>query len=240
MASGNVQVDAKYLGGPGDITLHPALAAEERLAAWKQWAQTCNSGGTPTVVQINHPGRQSPIGAGEKGLFEKNVAPSAISMNFGDGLLPRFLSSVIFGTPKEMTVEDIQLVVRQFAETAQLAAEAGFAGVQVHAAHGYLLAQFLSEKSNTRQDAYGGSPENRAKIVVDIINAVRAAVPKGFSVGIKLNSVDHQSKKELDDCLKQLRLITDAGVDFLEVSGGTYENPLVSIESKLQWLVDCY
>lgn len=149
-------------------------------------------------------------------------------MKFGEGMLPRVLSSVIFGTPKEMTVEEIQRVVEQFAETAQLSAEAGFAGVQIHAAHGYLLAQFLSERSNTRQDAYGGSPEARAKIVVDIIQAIQAVVPKGFCIGIKLNSVDHQSKEELDACLKQLRLITAAGVDFVEVSGGTYENPTVS------------
>ena len=197
------------------------------MAAWKAWAHACTSEGTPAIVQINHPGRQSPIGAGNRSLLAQNIAPSAIPMNFGPGVLPCLLNSVIFGTPKEMTVPDIQDVVERFAESARLSAEAGFSGVQIHAAHGYLLAQFLSEKSNNRNDAYGGSPEARAKIVVDIIHAIQAAVPRGFCVGIKLNSTDHQSIQALDACKKQLRLITSAGVDFIEISGGTYEDPTV-------------
>lgn len=148
-------------------------------------------------------------------------------MNFGKGIMPCFLNSLVFGTPNEMSIPEVENVVDDFAKAARLSADAGFAGIQIHAAHGYLLAQFLSEKSNARNDAYGGSPEARAKIVVDIIHAVRAVVPKEFCVGIKLNSADHQSRPELEACVKQLKLITAAGVDFVEVSGGTYENPTV-------------
>lgn len=138
------------------------------------------------------------------------------------------MSTLIFGTPREMTEQEIKETVGQFASTARLAAEAGFAGVELHAAHGYLLAQFLSAKTNQRSDEYGGSPAARAKIVVEVIQAVRAVVPRDFIVGIKLNSVDHQSATTLADGLTQLKLITDAGIDFLEVSGGTYEDPQVS------------
>lgn len=224
---GNVQIDSKYLGAPGDVASNGPATEKKRLEVWKSWAQACSRDGTPTIVQINHPGRQSPLGAGDKGMFTKNIAPSAVPLNFGDGFIPRFLSSLIFGTPNEMTIQDIKDVVKGFADTARLSAEAGFAGVQIHAAHGYLLAQFLSEKSNVRQDAYGESPEGRAKIVVEIIEAIHAVVPKGFCVGIKFNSADHQSAPALEACVKQLKLIEAAGVDFIEVSGGTYENPTV-------------
>jgi 2,4-dienoyl-CoA reductase-like NADH-dependent reductase (Old Yellow Enzyme family) len=131
----------------------------------------------------------------------------------------------MFGTPKEMTTADIDDVVRRFAKTARLAADAGFAGAEIHAAHGYLLTQFMSATTNKRTDAYGGSAAARVKIVVDIIRAVRAEVPNGFCIGIKVNSVDHQSKEALRDCIEQLKLIEAAGIDFVEISGGSYEDP---------------
>ncbi|KAK0636404.1 NADH:flavin oxidoreductase/NADH oxidase [Bombardia bombarda] len=221
--TGNVQVDDVYLGAPGDMTFDTSLSPATVAAAFSNWAASC--AGAPTVVQLNHPGRQSPIGAGKHGFMTKSVAPSAVPMDMGSGLIARALNRLIFGTPREITVAEIQGVIDNFVRAARVCAEAGFQGVQIHAAHGYLLAQFLSSKVNQRTDAYGGTPEKGAKIVVDIIKAVRAATPKGFCVGIKLNSVDHQSPSELQDCIKQLRLITDAGVDFLEVSGGSYEDP---------------
>lgn len=226
--TGNVEVDRRYLGAANDIAYNDEIPYEEMLAAWRVWAEVCNAHGTPTLVQINHPGRQSPMGSGNRGMFAKNLAPSAIPLNLGSGLLARFISSFAFGTPKAMTQEDIDDVVRRFAATAKLSADAGFAGVEIHAAHGYLLAQFLSDKSNKRTDSYGGSPAARAKIVVDIIKAMREATPKGFTVGIKLNSADHQSPAELAACLEQLKVITAAGVDFLEISGGSYENPTMN------------
>ncbi|KUI56241.1 NADH oxidase [Cytospora mali] len=232
VVTGNVEVDSRYLGGPKDTAKIDDEA--KMLAAWKVWAKAARgpAGETPTVVQINHPGRQSPLGAGTKGFFEKNLAPSAIPLHLGEGLLAKFASAFMFGTPREMTVAEIEDVVSRFAATARISAEAGFDGVEIHAAHGYLLAQFLSAKSNKRTDAYGGSAAARAKIVVDIIKAVRAATPQGFTVGIKLNSVDHQSEADLKECIEQLQIITDAGVDFLEVSGGTYEDPTMFMGAK--------
>lgn len=226
--TGNVQVDERYLGGPKDTSMIGDEA--KMLAAWKTWAKACKAGpgGCPTVVQINHPGRQSPVGAGTRGFFAKNLSPSAIPLHLGDGILAKLASALMFGTPKEMTTADIDDLVARFARAARITAEAGFDGVEIHAAHGYLLAQFLSAKSNTRTDAYGGSPAKRAQVIVEIIRAMREATPEGFTVGIKLNSVDHQSSVELQECIDQLQVITDAGIDFLEVSGGTYENPEVS------------
>ncbi|KAJ9138169.1 NADH oxidase 3 [Pleurostoma richardsiae] len=225
--TGNVQVDPRYLGAPGDVaTAEKQVGEEALLASWRAWAAAGSANGTPLVMQINHPGRQSPAGAGARGFLEKSIAPSPIPLHLPPGgFLAWAMAALAFGTPREMTQADIDHAVARFATTARLAAAAGFAGVEIHAAHGYLLAQFLSAKSNRRADAYGGSAANRARIVVEVIRAIRAAVPAGFAVGIKLNSVDHQSKEELAGCIEQLRLITEAGVDFLEISGGSYENP---------------
>ncbi|KAL7949758.1 FMN-linked oxidoreductase [Trichoderma barbatum] len=223
--TGNVQVDVRYLGSAADISPNENVNREKILDAWKKWAKASSKNGTPVIMQINHPGRQSPAGSGTRGYFEKSIAPSPIPLNLGDGILARLTSAFMFGSPREMTVDDIERVVVQFAETAKLAAEAGFAGVELHGAHGYLLSQFLNPASNKRQDQYGGSAKQRAKFVVDIIKAVRAVVPKGFCVGIKLNSADFKDKEQLTACIEQLKEITDAGVDLIEISGGSYEDP---------------
>lgn len=232
--TGNVQVNTTHLGGPADTAVNAHVPESRLLETWRAWAQACGS--TPAVMQLNHPGRQSPYGAGTRGFFEKTVAPSAVPLRLGDGVLPSLVSRLVFGTPREMTVGEIRDTVAEFARAAALAAEAGFAGVEVHAAHGYLLAQFLSPRSNRRTDEYGGSPVKEARIVVEIIRAIREATPKGFCVGIKLNSVDHQSADALADCMVQLEEIRKAGVDFLEISGGTYENPSVSSAASLSVL----
>lgn len=209
------------MGSPGDVAVDSSIPREKTLTAWKVWAEACSQNGTKAIVQINHPGRQA--------SFTKSIAPSAVPLNLGPGILPWIVRSLIYGTPKEMTVDEIHDVVMKFAETARLAADAGFAGVEIHAAHGYLLAQFLSGVTNKRTDAYGGSAKARAKIVIDIIRAIRLAVPETFCVGIKFNSTDHQSNTEMRSCIEQLQLISNAGVDFLEISGGTFENPTFNL-----------
>lgn len=225
--TGNVQVDATYLGTPFDNALNDRIPREKLLASWRRWAAVTNRHGTPTVMQLNHPGRQSTIGAGQRRFWAKSIAPSAIPLRLGKGIIPWAIGSLVFGTPREMTTAEIDDVVRRFADAARLASEAGFAGVQIHGAHGYLLAQFLSARSNERTDEYGGSARARAKVVVDIVRAIREAVPPGFAIGLKFNSVDHQSEQELAECIEQLQDITAAGLDYLEVSGGTYEDPTV-------------
>ncbi|QGI85656.1 hypothetical protein CEK25_012385 [Fusarium fujikuroi] len=215
--SGNVHIDPAHPGAPGDFTVNRDLPREKTLTAWKSWASACSFNGTKAIVQINHPGRQAP--------FVKSLAPSPIPLDLGKGLFPWLVRSLVYGTPKEMAQADIDDVVTRFAEAAQLSVEAGFAGVEIHAAHGYLLAQFLSPLSNERTDSYGGSPLARAKIVIDVVKAVRKAVPAETCVGIKVNSTDHTA---LGDFIIQLKAIVDAGVDFVEVSGGSIEDPMFS------------
>lgn len=231
--TGHVQINMRYLGASDDLSIDPALSQEEQvLAAFKSLAEIIRRNGTPAIMQLNHPGRQSPLGAGKRGFMDKTVAPSAVPLDFGPGLISKAVTKLIFGTPREMSISDIEDVVQRFANSARLAAAAGFDGVEIHAAHGYLLAQFLSAKTNLRDDAYGGSPKARTKIVVDIIRAIRAVVPQTFCLGLKLNSADQQpdrpqSRTELGDCIEQATAIAGAGLDFLEISGGSYENPMV-------------
>ncbi|KAH7024762.1 NADPH dehydrogenase [Microdochium trichocladiopsis] len=236
--TGNVMIDHKWLGDVRDTAYNHSVEYAKQLELWTKWAATCqsSSGTSPTIVQINHAGRQAVAQAKKRGWFDKPLAPSAIPLDFGNSFVHRLAVSVSFGNPRAMVQDDIDSVVKGFVTTARLASEAGFAGIQIHAAHGYLLAQFLSPKSNQRTDAYGGSARARAKIVVDIIHAVRKVVPREFCVGMKLNSVDHQSAEDLQGCLEQLDEITTAGIDFLEISGGTYEDPTFILNREHQEL----
>ncbi|KAK2592337.1 hypothetical protein QQS21_009956 [Conoideocrella luteorostrata] len=227
LMTGNVQVDPAYLGQAEDNCVNSNIPRGELIESWRTWAKASNRNGAKTIVQLNHPGRQSLPGAGTHGFFGKTMAPSAVPVLLGGGIIARCVSCVVFGTPREMTTTDIHYVVSRFADGAKLSFEAGFAGVEIHGAHGYLLAQFLSAKTNKRTDEYGGSPKKRARIVVDIIRAVRKVVPKEFCVGIKLNSVDHQSATELQECIEQVEDVVAAGIDFIEISGGSYEDPLM-------------
>jgi 2,4-dienoyl-CoA reductase-like NADH-dependent reductase (Old Yellow Enzyme family) len=142
----------------------------------------------------------------------------------GSGVTDWVASKLLFGTPREMTLAEIHEVIAQFATAAKLCHASGFAGVQIHAAHGFLLTQFLAPSTNTRTGAYGGTPAKRARIVVDVLRAVRAVVPPSFCIGIKLNSADVGGRESLAESLEQVGLIVAAGIEFLEVSGGTMEN----------------
>lgn len=125
-----------------------------------------------------------------------------------------------------MTASDIADVERRFVTTAVLAERAGFTGVEIHAAHGYLLSQFLSPLSNRREDRWGGSLENRAWLLVDIVRGVRAAVSPAFAVAVKLNSADFQRGGfSPEDARAVVAMLAPLGVDLVELSGGSYEAP---------------
>ena len=147
-------------------------------------------------------------------------------MQLGHNSLERALSRLLFPTPREMSLEDVADVVRQFVDAAVFAHTAGFDGVQLHCSHGYLLAQFLSPNVNLRQDKYGGSVEKRLTIVLEIVKEIRAKLPASFCVGVKLNSSDYvKGGLTADDALSNVKgLALSGGVDFIEISGGTYEN----------------
>ncbi|PCG88745.1 Aldolase-type TIM barrel [Penicillium occitanis (nom. inval.)] len=223
--TGNIQVDVNHLGDRFDLALQDEHTKDERLLAeWKTYAAVCQRYGTPAIAQICHPGRQSMRRAGRRGVFASTIAPSAVPMNVGNRLRDRITSQVIWSKPREMTRADIEDAIGRFVNTARVMSDAGFSGVELHGAHGYLIDQFMGSMTNRRTDEYGGSPERRARLVLDILTRIRKVVPKTFCIGIKLNSADH-STADFEEIMIQIKLLVDAGLDFMEISGGSYEDP---------------
>lgn len=208
--TGNVMVDARAMTGPAGVVLED----DRFLDRFRAWAETTRSGGGKVWIQINHPGRQMPAGMGQETL-----APSAIPLDLG-------AQSKQFPMPREMTEAQIVEVAQRFVATAALAERAGFDGVEIHAAHGYLLSQFLSPLSNRRTDRWGGSLENRARLLVSIVSGIRAAVAPGFALAVKLNSADFQRGGfSPEDARAVVEILAPLGVDLVELSGGSYEAP---------------
>ena len=209
--TGNVQIDRRHLERPGNVVVDAPLTADAK-AAWARWAAAATENGTQSWVQLSHAGRQT-----QKPVNPNPKAPSAVPLGLPGGM---------FGMPVPLTEAEIRDLVARFAHAAVVAREAGFSGVQIHAAHGYLLSQFLSPLANRRTDAWGGSLENRARFLVEAVKAVRAAVGKDFGLGVKLNSADFQKGGfAFEDCIGVAAMLTDLGVDLLELSGGSYEQP---------------
>ena len=217
LISGNVMIDGRAMTGPGGVVLED----ERQLAKFANWAQTGRAKGAQFWLQINHPGRQMMANLGQP-----TWAPSAVSLELGT-------MSKHFNTPQAMTPEVIADVIARFARTAQLAERAGFTGVEIHAAHGYLLSQFLSPLTNRRTDAWGGSLENRARLLVDIVKAVREVVSPTFAVAVKLNSADFQRGGfSADDARQVVVLLNELAVDLVELSGGSYEAPAMQGDAR--------
>ena len=215
--TGNVMVDRRAMTGPGGVVLED----EQYLARFKRWAQIARSQGAQAWLQINHPGRQM-----QSNLGQPTWAPSAVALDLGK-------MSDRFNTPIEMTQAMIDEVIQRFANTARLGEKAGFTGVEIHAAHGYLLSQFLSPLSNQRQDQWGGSLENRARILIEIVKAVRAVVSSTFTVAVKLNSADFQRGGfSAEDAQQVVQMLNDLSVDLVELSGGSYEAPAMQGQAR--------
>ena len=210
LLSGNVMVDPSALTGPGGVVLQKGTD----LASFKKWAEIGQSYGGQFWLQISHPGRQL-----YKSLGETAVSPSGVELNLG-----KFSS--LFAPVRRLEVGEIEAIITRFADTAELAEQAGFAGVQVHGAHGYLISQFLSPLTNKRDDEWGGSLENRARFLLRIVEAVRQRVKLSFGVGLKLNSADFQRGGfEFEDARQVVEWLNGHGLDFVELSGGSYESP---------------
>ena len=215
--TGNVMVDRRAMTGPGGVVLED----DRQLEKFREWARVGRAGGAQLWMQINHPGRQM-----RANLGQPTVAPSAVALELGG-------ASKLFAVPKAMDEAEIAALIGRFARTAQLAEQAGFTGVQIHAAHGYLLSQFLSPITNQRSDAWGGSLENRARLLLDVVRAVRAAVSPSFCVAVKLNSADFQRGGfSPDDALRVVQLLNALPVDLVELSGGSYEAPAMQGEAR--------
>ncbi len=208
--TGNVMIDGRALTGPGGVVLERDTPREPFAA----WAADARAHGAQVWMQINHPGRQ--VFAAMKG---EAWAPSAVALDLGK-------HSNLFAAPRAMTEAEIAEVITRFADTARAAEESGFTGVQIHAAHGYLVSQFLSPLTNRRTDAWGGSLANRARLLLEVVKAVRAAVSPRFCVSVKLNSADFQRGGFSEDDARQvLQWLNALPVDLVELSGGSYEAP---------------
>lgn len=204
--TGNVMVDPARLGEPGNV----AIVGDEPTEAWTRWADAARSSGGTAWVQLNHPGRQAP-----RSLDPVPVAPSAVGLAGTWGA---------FAVPRALEDDEIEAIVARFAHGAGFAKRAGFAGVQLHAAHGYLVNQFLSPLTNLRTDRWGGDPDRRMAFLLAIVRAIRAAVGPAFPVGVKLNTADFQKGGFDEGAAIDVALALEAErIDLLELSGGTYE-----------------
>ncbi|CAL9345075.1 NADH:flavin oxidoreductase/NADH oxidase family protein [Streptomyces sp. enrichment culture] len=213
LITGNVMVHAEALTGPAGVVLDE----HSPLEPFVEWAKAGKSGGGAIWMQINHPGRQ--VASDMPGVV---WGPTDIPVDLGR-------HSGRFGRPTAMTPQQIEETVARHAVTARRAEQAGFDGVEIHAAHGYLLSQFLSPLVNKRTDQWGGSLENRARMLLDIVRAVRAAVSPSFSVAVKLNSADFQRGGfDTGDARQVIEMLDPLGVDLVELSGGSYESPAMT------------
>jgi 2,4-dienoyl-CoA reductase-like NADH-dependent reductase (Old Yellow Enzyme family) len=217
LLTGNIQIDRDHLERPGNVIIDGEPGAE-LSAALERWARAATRNGNHCWAQLSHAGRQT-----QKIVNPHPKAPSAVPLGLPGGQ---------FGRPVQLTVAEIEHVVERFGVAARACKEAGFSGVQVHAAHGYLLSEFLSPRANRRTDQYGGALANRARLLLDVVRVVRAAVGPGFPIAAKLNSADFQKGGfDFEDSLRVAHWLQEASIDLLELSGGTYEQPkLLGIE----------
>lgn len=218
--TGNVMVDRRYLGEPGNVVVED----ERDLDILKRWAEAGKRNNSHIWMQINHPGKQSP-----KSVSQQPVAPSAIPIN-GD-------AGSGFNPPREMTLNEIKETIERFVTTAVIAKKAGFTGVQIHGAHGYLVSQFLSARDNRRFDEYGGTLENRMKFLVEIYTGMREALGKDFPISLKINSTDFSDKGfSLEDSIAVIKKMDELGIDHIEISGGDYEKPKMMGDGEVYFL----
>jgi 2,4-dienoyl-CoA reductase-like NADH-dependent reductase (Old Yellow Enzyme family) len=211
LLTGNVQVDGRYLERPGNVVIE-GTQSEQRLDALKTWAKAAQAGGSTIWMQISHAGRQTPAS-----VAPEPVGPSAVTLKMPGGL---------FGTPRALSGDEIEDIIARFAHTASVAKKCGFDGIQVHSAHGYLLSEFLNPLANLRRDKWGGSLENRARLLRRVVQAIRKKVGPKFPIGVKLNSSDFQKGGfTFEECKQVAAWLVEDGVDLLEISGGNYEQP---------------
>ena len=217
LITGNVMVDSKALGEARNVVVEDY----KHFDLLKKWAQSVEGTNVHLWPQINHPGRQA-----FAMINRQVVAPSAVPLKMGG-------ASKLFKIAKALTEEAIWDIIKRFGNTARIMKEAGFTGCQIHAAHGYLVSQFLSPNSNLRKDQWGGSLENRARFVLEVYREIRRQVGPDYPIGIKINSADFQrggfTEKE---SIEVIQLLGKEGIDLIEISGGTYEKPAMIVGNK--------
>lgn len=221
-------IEATAVLDNGGITPQDSgLWEDSQIEPIRRLATYVHSQGQKLGIQLAHAGRKastvapwlvprggSRIATKAEGGWEERVwGPSAIT--WGEGHVH----------PKEMTLEDIKTFIDGFAASAQRAVKAGVDVIEIHAAHGYLLSSFLSPISNVRTDRYGGSFENRIRILTDVISAVRAVIPNGMPLLVRVSAtewMEHASAESWDipSTIRLAKLLPSLGVDLLDVSSG--------------------
>ena len=207
LISGNIMTQRRCLESAGNVI----LTDERALEKFQQWTGRARAHGAHFWAQLSHAGRQTsrPV---------SNRPVSASSVGLSDWKL--------YARPRPLRSEEIESTIADFARTAELCQRGGFSGVQIHAAHGYLLSQFLSPITNLREDRWGGSLENRARFLIEVVRAVRLACGPAFPISVKLNSADFQRGGfSEEDSLGVISMLESEGIDLLEISGGNYESP---------------
>ncbi|HZK43489.1 MAG TPA: FAD-dependent oxidoreductase [Syntrophomonadaceae bacterium] len=187
----------------------------EHISGLKELSENIQAHGCRAIVQLHHAGRQTSPGV----TGQTPVAPSAIACR------------LMQAEPEELTLEGIGKIRRNFVKSAIFADKAGFDGVELHAAHGYLLSEFLSPYSNQRTDEYGGTTEKRARLVVEIIQDIKNIMPH-MLLAVRFNVADFvKGGLEIEEGILIAKMLEEAGADLLDVSCGIYESGQTSIET---------
>jgi 2,4-dienoyl-CoA reductase-like NADH-dependent reductase (Old Yellow Enzyme family) len=212
--TGNMMIDLDHLEAPGNMIIPSAAPfSGERFDQFRDLAAAAKAHGSLVVAQVSHPGRQTP----------GYIQPHPISAS--EIQLMKVVNGETYAKPRAATREDIANIVEGFAHAAEYLDKAGYDGIQLHGAHGYLLSQFLSSSTNHRTDEYGGTLSNRVRLIIEIKNAISTRVRNGFIIGIKINSVEFQDKGFQPEEAKELcRVLEKSQFDFVELTGGTFEN----------------
>eukprot|EP01119_Soliformovum_irregulare_P019027 TRINITY_DN5951_c0_g1_i1.p2 TRINITY_DN5951_c0_g1~~TRINITY_DN5951_c0_g1_i1.p2 ORF type:complete len:469 (+),score=113.24 TRINITY_DN5951_c0_g1_i1:1451-2857(+) len=208
--SGNVMIDRRYLENPANVVVDD----DRHVEMLSRIAKDSQKHGSLMFVQLSHPGRQCPISIC---LTRQPVAPS--------DLPPVKIALPLFRSARALTLSEVEEIILAFGRSAEIIKRAGFHGVQIHSAHGYLISQFNSPLYNKRTDKYGGSPENNRRFLLEVYREVRKNVGPNFPISVKLNSADFQKGGLTEeDSLKIIEILEEEGLDLLEISGGSYES----------------
>lgn len=198
--SSHAYVSPEGQAGPWQLGIY----RDELVSGLESMTKAVHDKGGKIVIQLAHAGYFS---------FAKLTGQTPMAPSEVDGFAK--------GARREMTVEDIRQVVSAYGAAAARAQQAGFDGVQIHSAHGYLLSQFLSPAFNQRNDQYGGAIRNRARLLIEVLQSVRNAVGKNYPVLVKMNCQDFiDNGLALEDSLQAGAMLSQNGIDAIELSGG--------------------
>jgi 2,4-dienoyl-CoA reductase-like NADH-dependent reductase (Old Yellow Enzyme family) len=223
LITGNIMIDSKAIGEPRNVVVEN----RKNFEILKEWAESVKGTNTHLWAQINHPGRQA-----MRQINSDLKAPSAIPLKSGGR------KDVTKKVPIALNESQILAIIEAFGNTAIILKDAGFSGIQIHGAHGYLISQFLSPYSNVRSDKWGGSLENRARFVIEVYRKIRGRVGSSFPIGIKLNSADFQKGGfSEEESMEVVKILSKEGIDLIEISGGTYEAPAMMGKRKKSTII---